>query len=203
MDYFSFVKKNPPLGGLYRNMRKDNDWGIAEFLLSYHTIIHDHSMIDTISVGFIECFECLRYNISSSCSYLYWCEFIGFIFNEYEWYLGSWFFPVESDIVCRWEFAIELYEYEVLDNSLLVATMIVSNSECSMEKREITEIYLHMSREFCSSILYPRSNSSDKIIFQDDLSIFAYFASGYIHIFGNSFFFEYISYIHSNGSYEF
>lgn len=84
MDYFSFVKKNPPNGGLYGNMRKDDDWGITQFFLSYHTVIHDHSMIDTFPIGLIECLERLWNNVSSPCGYFYWCELIGFFFDKYK-----------------------------------------------------------------------------------------------------------------------
>lgn len=87
MDLFAFVKKKPSRvsrDGLYSNMRQDNNWCSIYFLLSYETIIHDHSMIDTISVGLIECSECLRNDITRSCGYFYWSEFTRFFFNEYK-----------------------------------------------------------------------------------------------------------------------
>jgi hypothetical protein len=87
-------------------------------------------------------------------------------FNKEKWYLGSRFLPIESDIVSRGEFAIEFKENKILDHTLLAFTMIVPDSECCVEIGEIWEIDLHMSREFCSSILDPWTDSSDEIIFE-------------------------------------
>jgi hypothetical protein len=96
------------------------------------------------------------------------------------------------------ELSPDLEKNKILCRSLSERAFCVHVSEDRLRVAHIAEIELHMTRSFYDIILYPRTDSFDDLMFEEELSILIYLSSRDTKELGYLIGFEEIPYVHSD-----
>jgi hypothetical protein len=174
-------------------MWKDNQCFSVEFFLSCAFLVHEHDTLDTITIGLGEETECLWDDICGTDGDIDRRDEITMLIYEDEGYFCTRLLPIKTDIVTQRELAIEFEEDEVLDHSLLARTMVVADTECDSEEREVREVYLHMTEELCIWRVSERADRTDESMLHEKFCIFAHLSPRDTHHLGDTIFLEEIT----------